>query len=93
MTDTSDLVRRLRMVWQGIGDLPCIDDMNAARAEAADRLEALEAENKRLRDQFRHVDELDWRWIDELLALSSSGNAPFWRHVLRDARAALKGPP
>jgi hypothetical protein len=67
------------------------DEYDYVVAKLKRRIAELEAENRRLRDQFRHVDELDWRWIDELLALSSSGNAPFWRHVLRDARAALKG--
>ncbi len=44
MTDTSELVRRLRF-WMPIGS----KNLEADLAEAADRLEALEAQNKRLR--------------------------------------------
>lgn len=35
---------------------------------------------------FRHVDDVDWRWL--LSRLDNSGEAAFWRGVISAARAA-----
>jgi hypothetical protein len=102
MTDTSELVRRLRF-WMPIGS----KHLEADLAEAADRLEALEAECERLRtaglNEFKRFEaghEENKRLRDYMQAAISEideGDVGFERRALKwladglTARSALKG--
>jgi uncharacterized protein (UPF0335 family) len=83
MTDTTELVRRLRKVAVAAErpdgtDCPLSEQLK----EVSDRLEALEAENKRLRAVVKHL--VDW-W--ERYPFAS--DVP--KEIIEIARAALKG--
>ena len=82
-TDTSrsgDLVMRLRNLICH-GNLSC--DTLGDCDEAADRIEALEAENERLRGALQEIIAYSQKHIDDTDAYTMS------RHKIRVARAAL----
>ncbi len=68
MTDTSELVRRLRF-WMPTGSKHLEEDL----AEAADRIEALEAQNKRLREALEPFAAL----ADEIEAAAKKCEPPY----------------
>ncbi len=79
MTDTSELVRRLRKVAVAAErpdgtDCPLSEQLK----EVSDRLEALEAQNERLREAIKPFSTLDIDIGDE------------WFDLCQAARAALK---
>jgi hypothetical protein len=76
MTETSEIVKRLRVPSLVPGGL---------RSQAADRLEVLEAENKRLREA------LGWFLEDGRFQVGVGGNPIAVEKMISAARAALKG--
>lgn len=98
MSDEPTLIERLRdPLWTSNGNYPeWLADANVATmSEAADRLESLEAQVKRVTAPFRNVDKADWEFIHDKLydAGAYSGGderARFWKTVLVEVRVALR---
>lgn len=67
----------------------------AGRLSRADRIDALEAENARLREPFRYIDAHDWAYLERLLATAKRHPEDYetgiWIEVLAEFRAALSG--